>query len=91
MLICVQSDDLKLLPINGNKIWQEVEKRFKFRNERSRTWQSLKERFTKRIVPTIYNYNSIDLEMAEKFVKEIRDPQVRQNTLRKLREKFNSK
>ncbi|KAI2805090.1 hypothetical protein BLOT_004081 [Blomia tropicalis] len=91
LLICVQSDDLKLLPINGNKIWQEVEKRFKFRNERSRTWQSLKERFTKRIVPTIYNYNSIDLEMAEKFVKEIRDPQVRQNTLRKLREKFNSK
>lgn len=53
--------------VKGNSFWYDMEADLKKKKKCDRTWQSLKERYNKRIVPNLYNYD-VKKEMAEKIL-----------------------
>ena len=52
--------------VKGNRLWKKIGNDFK-KNGSSRSWQSLKERYLKRIIPNLNNYE-IKLEIAKKLL-----------------------
>ena len=56
--------------VKGNAFWTEMETKFKDKKVCARTWQSLKERYSKRIVPNLHNYD-IRIEVAQKMLSTV--------------------
>ena len=56
--------------VKGNTLWHQMEEEFKRKKLRLRTWQSLKERYLKRIVPQLYKYG-ITLESSKKILSSM--------------------
>lgn len=76
----------------GKRIWEKMSKYFKNELKRIRTWQSLRERFIKRILPKIYQYENVGsldqvLSLIEEYVRNKNDMKV---VKKKVIEKFNS-
>lgn len=75
----------------GKALWIKISKHFTAKVGRQRSWQSLRERFIKRILPKLYKYQNLGtldetLGVAEECV---RCPKSLAEIRQKLEERFN--